>query len=82
MEWKSKKKRLYLLLDKINNQGIRFALSNVLTHKGKENFILKEYIASSKVHVNYLDHNYNNSSYNSKGNGSCEVLITNYKPEC
>lgn len=71
---------LYNLLDRLTQQGVRFALSNVVTHKGKENKILQEYIARSKVHVHYLDFNYNNSSHNSKGTGSCEVLVTNYDP--
>ena len=30
------------LLDKIHKQGVRFALSNVLEHKGKSNNILKD----------------------------------------
>lgn len=71
-------KTLIETLDKLNEKGVRFALSNVLDHKGKENTILKEW--SKKYRVHYLDHDYNNSSYQSKNidQKTTEVLITNY----
>ena len=34
---------LGLQKDKINNKGVKFALSNVLENKGKSNNILKEW---------------------------------------
>ena len=34
--------KLLSLLDNLNEKGIRFALSNVLEHKGKENLLLKK----------------------------------------
>lgn len=74
-------KQMYDLMDRLTSQGVRFALSNVLEHKGKTNELLKIYIEKSNVIVHYLDYNYNNSSYNSKGMGSVEVLITNYNPD-
>ena len=74
-------KKMYNLMDTLTAQGVRFALSNVIEHKGKTNYLLKQYIETNNVKVNYLDFNYNNSSHNSKGNGSVEVLITNYDPE-
>lgn len=65
------------LLDELNNRKIKFALSNVLKHKGKSNEILKKW--SKKYNVHYLNKNYNNCNYQSKNkNGSIEVLITNY----
>ena len=70
--------QMYSLMDKLSRMGIRYALSNVLEHKGKSNDLLKNYIENSLVSVNHLNYNYNNSSYNSKGTGSTEVLITNY----
>ncbi|UUF10463.1 Dam family site-specific DNA-(adenine-N6)-methyltransferase [Turicibacter bilis] len=74
-------KQMYDLMDNLTSQRVRFALSNVLEHKGRTNELLKTYIEKSNVMVHYLDYNYNNSSYNSKGTGSIEVLITNYNPE-
>ena len=74
-------KKMYKLMEQLSNQGVRYALSNVLTHKGKENTLLKEFIETHPVEVNYLDFNYNNSSHNSKGKGSVEVLITNYRKD-
>lgn len=71
-------KDLLKSLDVLDKRGIRFALSNVLVHKGVENQILKEWAIDYKVH--YLDYNYNNSNYQSKAinNKTVEVLITNY----
>ncbi|NMA74026.1 MAG: Dam family site-specific DNA-(adenine-N6)-methyltransferase [Bacteroidales bacterium] len=70
--------QMYELMNQLSKRGIRYALSNVLEHKGKCNELLKNYIDSSSVNVNYLNYNYDNSSYNSKKAGSKEVLITNY----
>ena len=71
-------KQMYDLMEKLTSQGVWFALSNVLKHKGKTNELLKSYIDNHNVRVHYLDYNYNNASHNSKGTGSIEVLITNY----
>lgn len=65
------------LLDDLSAKGIKFAMSNVLIHKGKTNVILTEW--SKKYTVHNLDCNYNNSSYhliNTKSE-TREVLITN-----
>ncbi|VEE81586.1 Dam family site-specific DNA-(adenine-N6)-methyltransferase [Enterococcus hirae] len=69
---------MYELMDSLTRRGVRYALSNVTEHKGKTNTLLKEYIDTHSVEVHYLDFNYNNSSHNSKGIGSIEVLVTNY----
>ena len=71
--------KLLNFMDYLNQHGIRFALSNVTEHKGKTNQLLKDWAYSRNLNVNYLDHNYNNSSHNSKSKGSQEVLITNYE---
>ncbi|MEL5898038.1 Dam family site-specific DNA-(adenine-N6)-methyltransferase [Clostridium sporogenes] len=63
-------------LDKANKKGIKFALSNVLEHKGKSNDILKSW--SQKYNIVYLNSNYSNSSYNTTKGDSLEVLIINY----
>lgn len=65
-------------LDELNTKGVKFALSNVLIHKGNENKILSEWAKNYNIHE--LDFNYNNSNYQSKAkeNNTLEVLITNY----
>ncbi|HBT73212.1 MAG TPA: hypothetical protein DEB37_13470 [Lysinibacillus sp.] len=76
-DWnEAQERKLLALLDELNNTGVRFALSNVLKHKGQTNHILLDW--SKKYHVNYLDYNYSNSSHNTTRGESEEVLITNY----
>ena len=69
-------------LDKLNNRGIRFALSNVLQSKGKENKILLDWVNRNigRYRVIYLDYTYANSNYHTKDRTSKtdEVLIVNY----
>lgn len=69
---------MYDLLRKLTGQGVRWTLSNVIEHKGRSNEYLKSFIKNSNVDVNYLDYNYDNSSHNTVGSGSIEVLVTNY----
>lgn len=76
-DWKEEEElKLYSFLDKANEKNIKFALSNVIEHKGKENVLLKEW--SKKYKTVYLDNDYSNSSYNTKKGISKEVLIINY----
>jgi DNA adenine methylase Dam len=74
-------KQLLNLLDELHNNGIKFALSNVLENKGKLNNILIEW--SKKYNIYNLDHTYNNCSFSTKeenkGLKTEEVLITNYE---
>jgi DNA adenine methylase len=68
-------------LDEINSLGIKFALSNVLEHKGRSNSLLKAWINDKGYFVSHIDSNYSNSNYQSSKNHnkeSVEVLITNY----
>lgn len=69
-------KKLLNLLDELNNKGLRFALSNVLTHKGKKNDLLIEW--SKKYTIHNLNYDYSNSSHNTTKGNSEEVLITNF----
>mgnify|MGYP002802922542 FL=1 len=75
-------KELLAYLDNLNERGIRFALSNVLHSKGKENKILLDWIDRNigRYRVIYLDFNYANSNYQTKDKTSKaeEVLIVNY----
>ena len=75
-------KDLLRFLDRLNEKGLRFALSNVLRSKGKENTILIEWLDKNKdkyraVNLNY---SYSNSNYQTKDktSNSEEVLIINY----
>lgn len=72
---------MYKLLNELTNRNIRYALSNVVEHKGQENILLKDFISKTNNNVYNLNYNYNNSSHNSKKKGSKEVLITNYSPK-
>lgn len=69
---------LLQILDDLNERNIKFALSNVLECKGKENIILKEW--AQKYTIHYLNKDYNNSNYQVKDKSSktTEVLICNY----
>lgn len=75
-------KELLKYLDKLHERGIRFALSNVLHSKGKENKLLIEWINNNigKYRVIYLNYTYSNSNYQTKDRTSKtdEVLIVNY----
>lgn len=78
-DWnETSEKELLIFIDKLNSLGIHFALSNVTEHKGKTNYLLKDWLKRRYYRVNYLNYNYNNASHNSKGRESQEVLITNY----
>jgi DNA adenine methylase len=76
-----KERQLLALLDNLNDNGIKFALSNVLFSKGKTNDILYEW--SNKYNVYHLNNTYANSNYHTKDKSTKadEVLITNYPTE-
>ena len=71
---------LYSFLDKLNRQGIKFGMSNVLKHKGKTNDLLIDWAKDYNTH--YLDMTYRNCNYQSYAMNddkeSQEVFITNY----
>lgn len=74
-----KEKELLHTLDCLNENNIKFALSNVLENKGNKNEILINW--SEKYNVHYLNNSYGNSNYQSKDKSkgsTVEVLITNY----
>ena len=70
--------QLLNLLDGLNERGIRFALSNVLQHKGMQNDILTKW--ASKYTINFISNTYSNCSYHlkSRNTKTVEVLITNF----
>lgn len=67
------------LLDSLNVQGTKFALSNVLYHKGLSNDLLIEW--SKKYYIHYIDKTYANCSYQFKDRNTktVEVVITNFR---
>lgn len=73
----AEEKMLLNYLDDLNNKGIKFALSNVLRHDGKENTLLIEW--SKKYKIINIDKQYSTSK--SEVRNSEEVLIINYELE-
>lgn len=74
---KNNERELYELLDKLDSENKKFALSNVFECNGKENTILKEW--SKKYNVNVIEKQYKNSNYRKRiKTGTIEVLITNF----
>lgn len=80
--WTEKDERdLYAFLNRLHKKNIRFALSNVLHHKGEVNEIMKLWAEKNNYHINKLNYHYKNSNYHStaKNDKTVEVLITNYQ---
>ncbi|MBO7695573.1 MAG: Dam family site-specific DNA-(adenine-N6)-methyltransferase [Methanobrevibacter sp.] len=73
-------KALYHLLNDLNNKGIKFALSNVTTHKGMQNKLLLDWIKKYDYNVHNVNFNYDNCNYHAANRHyqTNEVLITNY----
>lgn len=67
-------------LDKCNQKGFRFALSNVLIAKNQTNILLQNWLKERDYTCHYLDKTYANSNYQrkEKDSVSVEVLVTNY----
>lgn len=81
--WNEKdEKELLDFLDNLHRHNIKFALSNVLKSKGKENSMLINWSNknSDKYRVINLNYDYNNSNYQTKNRDFVteEVLIINY----
>ena len=72
---------MYQLMKNLSSRNIKFALSNVIIHKGKHNKFLEDFIEEENLFVKHLNFNYKNSSYNTSKEESLEVLVTNYKTE-
>lgn len=68
------------LLDGLTARGVKWAMSNVLIHKEKENHTLSNWLEENKDKyiVHHLNHSYNNCNYQTKDGVSDEVLICNY----
>ena len=73
----TKELELYDFIDKLNSKNINFGISNLLTHKGRENNILKNWMKKYKVYD--INSNYISRFDNSIKKDSREVYITNYE---
>lgn len=71
-----KEKQLLQLLDKLNKKKVKFAISNIVLHKGKKNKIFIDWMGDYnvyKIKSNYISY-YDNSNKMIE-----EVLVTNYE---
>ena len=74
----TKENRLYEYLDKINNNGGSFLLSNVIENNGRTNEVLKEW--AKKYNIVEVPSDFTNCNYQRKNSGkTVEVLIRNYE---
>lgn len=76
--WNDKKEiELCNFLDKLDEKGVRFGITNLIYHKGKENETFNSWSKKYKVYdieSNYISFNDNTIKSNSK-----EIFVTNYK---
>lgn len=69
-------KELLGLLDELDDSGVKFAISNLIDHKGRTNEIFKAW--AEKFNVHEVSSYYINYHDNTAVNGHREVLVTNY----
>lgn len=72
-------KELYNFLDKLNKEGIKFGITNLVYHKGEKNEIFDSW--SKKYFVHEISSNYISFNNNTIKNNSKEVFVTNYDKE-
>lgn len=74
--------QLLAILNELNDRDVRFALSNVLAHKGVKNNLLLEWIDKNNYTVHEIKNDFTNSNYHTSAHAkddTREVLITNVK---
>lgn len=71
-----KEKRLCSMLDKLNDKGIRFGITNLINHKGKHNETFSNW--SKQYNVFNIKSNYISFNDNTIKKDSKEVFVTNY----
>lgn len=73
-------KDLLEFIKMLDNKGLKFALSNVLFHKGRTHTMLKNWLKNNpKFKAHFLDFSYKNCNYQTKREQSSEVLVVNFK---
>ena len=76
--WSEDKEReFYAFLDTLNLKGVRFGLTNLLTHKGRQNALLENF--AQKYHCTDIVSNYISFNDNSIKKDSREIYVSNYK---
>lgn len=67
-------------LKELSKRRVKFALSNVIEHKGQKNERLEKWAIDNQYIIHPINFDYNNCNYhsNNKENITKEVLITNY----
>ena len=76
--WSEKhEQELYVLLKELDLQGVKWGLSNLLSHKGRKNELLLEFAKNYQSHK--IKSNYISFNDNSIKKDSCELYITNFK---
>lgn len=81
-DWtENEEQQLLNLLSDLDKKGVRFALSNVLYHKGLTNELLINW--SKNYNIFFIDKTYSNCSYHFKEKNAktVEVVITNFESE-
>lgn len=74
--WREDSERLlYKCIDDRVEDGVRFVLSNVISHKGIHNHILMDWM--TKYNVLYVDKNYRIGRTSNADNKTVEVIVTN-----
>jgi DNA adenine methylase len=74
-------KKLLAILYELGNRNVRFALSNVLTHKNAQNDLLQSWINKNHYKVHKVNNDFSNSNYQTRAHTketTQEVLISNY----
>jgi DNA adenine methylase Dam len=70
---------LFMLCDELTKNGVRWAMSNVTHHKGKENELLTEFVKMYNVHEIKSDYNNCNYQQDNIRHTTREILVTNYR---
>ena len=71
-------KQLYQLLSKLDENSIRWGLSNTIVNNGKKNNHLIQYLKNNNYNIIKVDSDYSNSNYHKKNRtGNREVYVTN-----
>ena len=75
--WSDDKEReFYAFLDELNAKGVRFGLTNLLTHKGRHNALLENF--ARKYHCKDIVSNYISFNDNSIKKDSKELYVSNF----
>lgn len=72
-----KEMEFYVFLDSLDSRGVRFGLTNLLTHKGRHNEMLEKF--AQKYHCKEIVSNYISFNDNTIKKDSREIYVSNYK---